>query len=256
MDPLRRFSNRAADYALYRPSYPAEAIDAILHGLGPPESLRCADVGAGTGISARLFADRGVQVVAIEPNQAMIDAAERHTNVDWRQGTAEDTGLEDESVDLVTCFQSFHWFDHERALPEFRRILKPGGRLALVWNDRDRSDAVSDAYSAVVKGASGDHPAERARREATDEVRDSGHFEWVEVQTFENAQRLNLEGLIGRAESSSYVPREGPENETMRAELRRVWEEHRDGEGFVVMGYVTNVYLARPGTKLSTDETD
>lgn len=246
MDPLGRFSNRAADYARFRPSYPAEAIDAILEGLGPPESVVCADVGAGTGISARLFADRGCRVIAIEPNEAMIAAAEPHPKVEWRVGTAEDTGLEEASVDLVTCFQAFHWFDHERALPEFRRILKQSGRLALAWNDRNRSDAVSAAYSAVVKGASGDHPAERARREATDEVRDSGYFEWAEVRTFRNSQKMDLAGLIGRAESSSYVPREGPENAAMREALQGIWEEHRDGEGLVEMGYVTNVYLATP----------
>jgi len=246
MDPLRRFSNRAADYALYRPSYPASAIEAILEGLGAPESLACADVGAGTGISSRLFAERGLKVVAIEPNAAMIEAAGAHPNVEFRVGTAEETGLGDGEVDLVTCFQSFHWFEPKPALREFRRVLKPSGRLALVWNDRDRSDAVSDAYSEVVKAASRDHPAERARREATDEVRDSGYFDWAEVRTFKNAQRLDLDGLIGRAESSSYVPRDGPENEKMREVLTEIWKRHRDEQGFVQMGYVTNVYLAQP----------
>ncbi len=140
MNPLSRFSDRAADYAKYRPSYPDQAIATILEGLGNPSQLVAADIGAGTGISSRLLAERGVRVLAIEPNPSMREAASPHALVEFRNGTAEATNLPDSSVDLVTCFQAFHWFDPAPTLWEFHRILKPSGRLALVWNDRSQED--------------------------------------------------------------------------------------------------------------------
>src|SRR5690606_36647496 len=109
--------------------YPPALIDAILGGLDAP--IRAADVGAGTGISARALAQRGVEVVAVEPNAAMRAAAAPHPRVTWREGTADDTGLPDGAVDLVLVAQAFHWFDPPGALREFHRILRPGGRLAI-----------------------------------------------------------------------------------------------------------------------------
>jgi ubiquinone/menaquinone biosynthesis C-methylase UbiE len=111
MNPLSRFSDRVADYVKYRPSYPAAAIAIILAGLGNSAQLIAADIGAGTGISSRLLAERGISVIAIEPNTEMRQAAESHKLVEVREGTAEVTNLPDASVDLVTCFQSFHWFN-------------------------------------------------------------------------------------------------------------------------------------------------
>src|SRR5262245_4558082 len=98
LNPVGRFSDRAGDYVKYRPSYPAGAIDAILAGLGPAERLVAADVGAGTGISARLLGDRLVRVVAVEPGQGMREAATPHGNVRWTTGRAEATGLGPQSV--------------------------------------------------------------------------------------------------------------------------------------------------------------
>jgi ubiquinone/menaquinone biosynthesis C-methylase UbiE len=109
LNPLGRFSDRATDYVKYRPSYPAAAIDMIVAGLG--EAAVVADIGAGTGISSRLLADHGLRVLAIEPNAAMRTAAESHPLVDFCDGKAEDTQLAADSIDLVTCFQAFHWFD-------------------------------------------------------------------------------------------------------------------------------------------------
>ena len=128
-DTVERFSDRSTDYVRYRPTYPAEAIDTILAGLGPREELVAADVGAGTGISARLVGDRGVRVVAVEPNEAMRRAAAPHPNVAWVAGRAEATGLRGQSVDLVICAQSFHWFRAAEALRECARILNVDGAL-------------------------------------------------------------------------------------------------------------------------------
>ena len=160
MNPLSRFSDRAADYAKYRPSYPDEAIAILLEGLGNPSQLVAADIGAGTGISSRLLAQRGLRVIAIEPNEAMREAASPHPLVELGDGSAEVTNIPDASLDLVTCFQAFHWFNPEPTLVEFHRILKPTGRLAVVWNDRDRNDELTQGYSCLVEIASKNHPAE------------------------------------------------------------------------------------------------
>ena len=127
MDTIHRFDNRAGDYVKYRPGYPAAAIDVIVGGLGDPRRLRAADIGAGTGISARLLGDRGVHVIAVEPGRGMRGAAEPHPNVRWLAGKADATGLASGSIDVVVCAQSFHWFQRHEAVAEFARILKPRG---------------------------------------------------------------------------------------------------------------------------------
>ena len=114
LSSVTRFTDRASDYVKYRPTYPAAAIDAILDGLGSPAEIVAADVGAGTGISARLLGDRGVRVLAVEPGDAMRAAAAPHANVTWTIGSAEATDLAPESLDLVLCAQSFHWFQPAR----------------------------------------------------------------------------------------------------------------------------------------------
>jgi ubiquinone/menaquinone biosynthesis C-methylase UbiE len=146
-NPLDYFSDRGEDYEKYRPIYPASTIDAILSDFGSSTQVIAADIGAGTGIGARLLADRGIKVVAIEPNEDMRTAATSHENVEFLVGTAERIPLENTSVDLVTSFQAFHWFDFDKSLKEFRRILKPSGRLALTWSFWDQDDLVSKEYT-------------------------------------------------------------------------------------------------------------
>src|SRR6187551_2474259 len=151
--PTTRFADRASDYALYRPSYPAAAIDAALEGVPRDSPLIAADIGAGTGISARLFADRGVRVFAVEPNAAMRESAEAHPGVTFMDGSAEATGLGDASVGLVICAQAFHWFKPKEALAEFQRILEPEGRLVLFVYERDDEDAATREYNAAIRVA-------------------------------------------------------------------------------------------------------
>jgi len=243
LNPLTRFSDRATDYVKYRPSYPAAAIDIILERLAPPSQLVAADIGAGTGISSRLLAQRGVRVLAIEPNAAMREAGEPDPLVEFRDGTAEVTNLRDASVDLVTCFQAFHWFNPEPTLLEFRRILKPSGRLAVVWNNRDKNDQFTAEYSGLVRAASNNHPGE-SRMKSEEPLLVSPHFSNICEYTFVNRHELDLTGLIGRAMSSSYIPREGVAQQQLVADLQDLYQRECNQHGFVYMAYLTSVHLA------------
>ena len=135
-----RFSDRVENYVLYRPGYPAEVMELckIECGLAPNHVL--ADMASGTGIWTRVLLENGNPVFGVEPNAEMRQAGERllagfpkFTSV---AGSAEATTLADASVDLVTAAQAGHWFDRARARQEFVRILKPGGWLVLLWNER------------------------------------------------------------------------------------------------------------------------
>ena len=240
MNPTGRFTDRAADYRRHRPDYPAAAIDAMLAGLGP--AIVAADVGAGTGISSRLLAARGVHVLAIEPNEAMRAAGERHPGIEWREGTAERTGLGAGSVKLVLSAQAFHWFRPRESLAEFHRILAPRGRLALMWNTRDRSDPLTLGYIEAIHAVGGEHPAE-TRAFDPDSIAAGGFFAAPRRLEFPHQQTLDREGLIGRATSASYVPRAGAPLERLVRLLTELWERHRDADGRVTMRYVTRLYL-------------
>ena len=242
LNPQERFSERATDYAKYRPSYPTEAIASILEGL--PSSVVAADIGAGTGISSRLLAAQGVRVFAIEPNESMRQAATVHPLVEFRAGTAEHTGLPDASVDLVTCFQAFHWFEPTPTLQEFRRILKSQGRLAVVWNGRNKDDEFTQEYTCLVKQASSNHPAE-SRLTSVEPLLASRLFPNVRHLTFPYRQALNQEGLIGRAMSTSYLPREETIQEQLISNLQELYHRFCTEDGLVYLVYCTSVYLAQ-----------
>jgi SAM-dependent methyltransferase len=240
-DTITRFDNRVDDYVKFRPAYPVAAIESIVGGLGRPSDLLAADIGAGTGIAARLLADRGVRVIAVEPGRAMRIAAAPHPNVKWIAGTAEATGLSSASVDLVLCAQSFHWFQKPEALAEFARILKPRGRLALMWNRRSTIDRLTAGYRQAIIDVGGEVVAERMPFDPT-VVGGSGLFTPVERHAWPNEQRVTLDGLIGRARSASYVPKYGAAGQRLVDRLRALHAQYADASGFVTLVYETEVF--------------
>ncbi|MBW4439747.1 MAG: methyltransferase domain-containing protein [Plectolyngbya sp. WJT66-NPBG17] len=244
LDPLNRFSDRATDYQKYRPSYPAAAIDKILSNLGDPTQLIAADIGAGTGISARLLSDRGLQVWAIEPSAAMSAESELYPRVEFRQATAEQTELPNQSVDLVTCFQSFHWFEPDTTLQEFRRILKPTGRLALVWNTRDRSDSLSEEYGQLLRQASDKHPALEKSFGRTEALPENPYFPTFEEHHFAFEQALDLPALIGNTKSRSYVPSSGELLDRLLQDLEALYQRNANDQGLIYIKYQTLVFIA------------
>ena len=249
-NPTGRFSGLAALYARCRPGYPDAAVDYIVArcGLGP--QTRLVDVGSGTGIAARLFARRGVPVIGVEPNADMRAKAEGEPLPPscpvprYRDGRAEATGLADGTADAVLAAQAFHWFDAAAALREFHRILKPGGWAVLVWNERDEADAFTAAYGAVIRTAPDTAAVEGPRGRAGEPLLASPLFEDAERVRFTHRQELDEEGVLGRAFSASYAPREPGAAAAFAAALRDLFGRYQRG-GKVALRYETTVYVAR-----------
>ena len=239
LDPEERFSDRANDYAKHRPDYPDDAIKAILRDL--PAGPIVVDVGAGTGISSRRLAMNGARVIAVEPNAAMRASAEPDSRVQYVDGSAEEIPVHDEGADCVTAFQAFHWFRPAESFAEFHRILRDGGRLALVWNERDDGDEFTREYGAIIREASNNHPAEN-RLGAADALFATDRFGDIRRERFRYAQRHDFEGLLGRVRSASYLPSAGEPYERLQRSLRELYEKW--GGGDVTLVYRTEVFLA------------
>ncbi|HTR36823.1 MAG TPA: class I SAM-dependent methyltransferase [Bryobacteraceae bacterium] len=247
LNPTERFSSRVADYVRYRPSYPPGIVPLLARECGLTSESVIADVASGTGLLARLFSESGYRVIGVEPNAEMRAAGDvflaafpKFRSVD---GRAEQTGLPDTSVDLITVGQAFHWFDAAATRREFRRILRPPRQVALIWNERivptsgflkgyeDMLHRYVPDYGKI------DHRQVDAQRIAAF----FGHSDWT-LAVFENAQEFDLEGVSGRLLSSSYAPDgSSPNYQPMLDELERIFAAH-NLNGRVSFLYDTKVY--------------
>ncbi len=250
-DPTKRFSDRAENYAKYRPGYPGDML-VYLGTLLPPGAI-VADIGSGTGILTRQLLDHGYVVHAVEPNEPMRSEGDRvltrYPGFHSVNGTAEATGLEEQSIELITCAQAFHWFDPEKTSVEFRRILKPGGVTALIWNERQDDDisGVGREYNDLLKGMVPDYKRVNHRRIRGEEIHKFFTPGDVRLVTFRNYQVLDREGFHGRLLSSSYVPNVGhPGHEEIVEAADRIFVKHAVG-GQVRIEYETRVHLGRWG---------
>ncbi len=240
-DSTTRFSNRVDDYVRYRPTYPAEIIDAIVEGFTSPI---VADLGAGTGISAVILAQSGARVHAVEPNALMRGAIRHDERISVVDGTAEATTLPDASVDVVTAFQAYHWFDPAAVLEEAVRIGRTRVRFAAVWNHRDRNDELTAQYESIIDRYDVSRGGiDRNRRAGTvlDDLRRTG---WTDVRTVEASHEhpLNWEAMIGFVRSASYLPREGDAYDAMAGELRAVYDRQA-AAGNVRFRWTTRAYI-------------
>ena len=249
LNSVERFSNRVDNYVKYRPDYPPEVLDLFEAEMELTDESVVADAGSGTGISSRLFLQNGNTVYGVEPNAGMRGAAERYLarfdKFHSIEGTAEHTTLPGRSVDIVVAAQAFHWFAPAETRAEFKRILKPGGYVALIWNERqiDSTPFHVDYEQFLLKYAN-DYTKVRH-----DKVSDMELLEFFgqrfERAVFPNAQVLDVEGLKGRAASSSYMPAPGDERfGEMSEELEGLFAKHAES-GRITVFYDTKVYYSR-----------
>jgi ubiquinone/menaquinone biosynthesis C-methylase UbiE len=245
IDPMANaFGAAAADYERARPSYPPESIDVLRRDLGVGPGARVCDLAAGTGKLTRLLVATGADVVAVEPVAGMRDQlAEVLPDIDVLDGTAESIPLADDSVDLVTVAQAFHWFKFDEALAEIGRVVRPGGGLAILFNQRDeRVDWVKTWNDAIEW-----HSRRISYYQTTDwtSVLADGGFRDIDHVAVEWVQPMTRELLASRVRSVSYIADE-PAN---------VQQEYVDRvlsltEGFAdtfPLPYVTHVWSGKSG---------
>jgi SAM-dependent methyltransferase len=245
-----RFSSRVEDYLRYRPGYPREVIGLLATECGLSPKSVVADIASGTGIFTRLLLENGNSVFGVEPNREMRAAGEqflkgygRFTSV---AGSAEATTLPARSVDMITAAQAAHWFDRTKARGEFVRILKPGGWLALVWNERktDGTAFLRD-YECLLLSYGTDYQEVRHER-TTAEIANFFAPSPFRSQTFEARQECDYTALEGRLLSASYTPQPGHSGyEPMLQELRRIFAAHQIDRR-VVLEYDTRVFYGQP----------
>ena len=241
-----RFSNRVQDYIRYRPHYPSGVLDILKSHCGMSSEHIVADIGSGTGISSELFLQNGNLVYAIEPNREMRQAAETlHADIPHfhsREGTGENTGLEDASVDFIVCAQTFHWLDAILAKKEFVRILKPKGKIVLIWNERSINSDFQKKYEETLYRCVSAYK-EVTHRDISETVL-SDFFSPRTMSKYQlpNYQDLDLEGLLGRMMSSSYIPKEGEEHLRLISEVTQLFHNHKL-DGMVRFEYKTTVYI-------------
>ena len=267
-DSVERFSNRVENYIKYRPTYPPEIMDLFRDKMNLSKDSIIADIGSGPGILTRLFLENGNITYGVEPNEGMRAAAERllkefpgFMSVD---GTAEATGLPDASVDLVTAGQAFHWFDPEATGKEFKRILKPGGYCALIWNMRqldstpflreyekfivDNATDYNEVRHERIAGPLPDSPARNA--EPSDKLKMAGELmkfftNGFEYRSIDNIQIFDFDGLKGRLFSSSYMPAEETEKGAkIASDLLELFARH-EREGRIEILYDTNIFYGK-----------
>jgi SAM-dependent methyltransferase len=228
--PATSFAAVADAYERARPGYPEDAV----RWLADETPRDVLDLGAGTGKLTRALVALGHRVTAVEPLAAM--RAHILAPATTLEGSAEAIPLPDRAVDIVVCAQSFHWFDHERALPEIARVLRPGGRLALVWNARDEREPWVRRLSELIGSESVEGP------DVVEPVAASGLFGPVESALFAHQQRLDGGLLRELVLSRSYCAMRPPaEREPVLDAVDRLYEEVAGPDG-VELPYVTGCY--------------
>ena len=233
--PYTAFADVAAAYERARPGYPQGAVQWMVGD----ELVDVVDLGAGTGKLTRALVALGHRVVAVEPLDEM--RAELETAVPGAravEGRAEAMPLPDGAADVIASAQAFHWFDHDDALPEIARVLRPGGRLALVWNSRDDRDPWMARLSAIIGNES------IQESDVVPILDESGLFRWVETKRFTFEQVLDRDGLLDLVLSRSYLAKLSPEDRQPVLDAVGALFDETAADGGVRLAYVTECFRA------------
>jgi ubiquinone/menaquinone biosynthesis C-methylase UbiE len=247
-DPLKRFSNRVDNYIKYRPKYPPTVLEFLNDTLKLKPNDKIADVGSGTGILSELLLNNKNTVYAVEPNKDMREAAEKllnsYNNFKSVDGAAESTGLPAGSIDIVTSAQAFHWFNHETAKIEFKRILRDNGWVVLLWNSRViNSNRFMIAYENFLLKFASDY-TEVNHTNINKNIFENFFSKYESVQ-FPNMQSFDFEGLKGRLLSSSYVPDESSSTYIPMINALTALFHEFESSGKVDFIYNTEIYYGK-----------
>jgi SAM-dependent methyltransferase len=240
-DEARRgFQAGAAAYERGRPGYPAGAIEWLRTELRLRPGRTVADIGAGTGKLTRELVASGATVVAVEPVPGMREVLARTVpGAQVLDGTAEAMPVADESVDAITVAQAFHWFDVPRTLAEFHRVLRPGGRFAVVWNRRLREQPLHQAIHELTEPYRGDSPShyDGGWRES---IAADGRFVAAGETKVPFEQQFDADGLVDRVGSISFIA--ALDDDERGRVLGRVRALALDAARPLRLGYSTEVY--------------
>jgi SAM-dependent methyltransferase len=239
------FDRAARDYDAGRPGYPAASVAIVADTLALGPGRRVADVAAGTGKLTRELVATGADVVAVEPSAPMREQLRRAVpdgSLEVIDGTAEALPLPDASVDAMTVAQAFHWFDGDAALAEAHRVLRPGGRYAVVFNRRDVATPVQGTLDELLAPYRGDTPS-WATHDWDAPLAATERFRPVATHAEPWVQHLDLEGLVARVASVSFVARldEAARGRVLAAVRDLHARSRSDDAGRVALHYVTEV---------------
>ena len=249
MNNWERFNERSENYDLYRPRYPGELLELLEKETGLGMDSVVADVGSGTGLLAELIIQSGCNLFCIEPNEGMRSIALKKFTGNKLctilGGTAENTSLHSDSIDLITVGQAFHWFEPKATRVEFKRILKQNGQVLLVWNTRSKSEeGMNVEYERLVKKYSKEYHASGMRATNPNSINEffGGNYRSFNIK---NLQKLDLTGLIGRYLSASYAVKE---NDPLFINIKKDFTdafERYEAKGKVSIEYETEVVLGK-----------
>ncbi len=249
MDVTQRFSNRAQYYANFRPGYPPQVLETLRRDCKLTPKSVVADVGCGTGILARKFCENGNIVYGVEPNSPMLEQATKFMR-DCATfvpilGRAEATSLKAGLVDFITVAQAFHWFEVQATRREFERILKPGGWVVLLWNERrNEASPFNKDYEQLLQrfGVDYDKVKPLWNKNSLPEFFGKGGFKKAQ---FRNSQLFDRNGLTGRILSASYMPQRGHANyPPMLGAIDNLFDEYQKN-GIVKLEQDTRMYYGR-----------
>jgi len=244
IDPKIRFSSRVENYIKYRPNYPSQIIQYLKEQKILTKDSIIADIGSGTGILSELFLKNNNIVYGVEPNINMKQAAEEllknYPNFISYNGSAELTGLYSNSIDLIVAGQAFHWFKVDETKNEFKRILKPDGYVALIWNNRRKSGPYfSGEYENFLLKYGTDYTEVRKNEKNVEK------FFTYKKNSFYNYQDLDYDGLKGRLLSVSYIPlKDHPNFLEMLGELKELFNKYQK-RGIIRIEYDTEIYYGQ-----------
>lgn len=247
MDTTKKFSGKAQHYTESRPTYSMELVDCMFGKYGLTSSSVIADIGSGTGKFSKHLLDRGSEVYCIEPNEDMRCMAETelggYKNFHSIAGDAENTSLKNEFADCITTAQAFHWFDVTKFKRECLRIIKPGGKVFLIWNIRDSNDDINQEWHNVFYKFCPDFCG-FSNGIQRDDIKVKAFFDkGYEYAEFENPLIFDRDGFIKRSLSSSYSLKE---NDTEYKEyifaLNELFDKH-ENDGLISIANHSVAYI-------------